>query len=230
MADTVPIASQVPGLPGAAWATARIDEELDLSFLHEQEHQLFLTLKTPHRQREWLAGRKAARAALRAVGAGATSVIRNQEGAPKLVGPHAERVDVAITHGASHAAAIATQKLADWPYVGIDWVDERDTDRIRRLSRRVLTLNERILCQDKDIPLRLAWGSKEVIAKATRTGMFMYALTHVQLESFDVSNGAATINIPGTLIRFMMAPNRGLVVVGGVSNATRIQANQIARG
>ncbi|MBX2811105.1 MAG: 4'-phosphopantetheinyl transferase superfamily protein [Myxococcales bacterium] len=223
-----PLAQPVPGLPGAVWATTSINTPIDTTFLTPAENELYQTFTAEQRQREWLAGRRAARAALRAVGAGAASILRNAEGAPQLKGPHADQVEVAITHGSNHAAAVATHRTSARPCIGIDWVDPSDLHRIQRIRHRVLTPNEHELCKDEDVPLRLAWGAREAMAKATQTGMFRFALAHVHLKAIDQKSGEALINYPEARIRFMVTSDHGLVVIAAISPTTRQEANLTA--
>ena len=230
VARDIPLAQPVPGFPGAYWAMASIHDVPDPSFLTSAEERMYETFTTDRRRNEWLAGRRAARSALRSVGAGACSVLRNIEGAPKLEGPGENKVEINITHGHTFAAAVATPKQAPWPYVGIDWIDEADTDRIRRVAHRFLSQDEHNLCGEDTTALQLAWGAREAVAKATRTGMFMFALSRVQLTAFDPSTGAAEINLTGTFIRFLRAPTPGLIVLAGVDEQTRSEANRLARG
>lgn len=221
-------AGSVPGLPDASWAVAPILGRPDPSFLTEKEHRLYAGFEAERRRREWLAGRRAAHAALEALGIKGASVLRNEAGAPVV--EDTEGVEIALTHGHGHAAAIACA-TADtvWPCVGIDWVDARDVDRIRRIAPRVLTDEERALCRDRGLGLQLAWGAREAIAKATRTGMFMYALSGVKLVGFD-DHGQAEVNVEGAVVRYLPAPDGGLVVVAGITRAARVMAQGVAHG
>lgn len=239
MASQVPVASPVPDLPGAFWAVVPLPEVPDPSPLTPAERTLFESFHTDRRRSEWLAGRLAARSALRAVGGGACSILRGPEGGPRLEGPGHEGVEVAITHGEGQAAAIATRKDAPWPFVGIDWVDARDAARIRRIAGRVLSPAEKALAEDRDLALQLAWGAREAVAKATRTGMFVYALAHVCLVAFDEQTGIAEVSTlgpseargedpAGVRVRFRALEGGPLVVVAGVSSAARTEARRIA--
>lgn len=219
----VPLAAPVPGFPGAAWAVTEIADRSP-AFLSSAERTLFATMDAPKRQREWLAGRAAARSALRAVGGGGASVLREPEGAPRLQGPGADRLEVAITHGRDHAAAVAAPISGAYPFLGIDWVDVEDQVRLKRIAHRVLSPDEQRRCAEDPVALQIAWGAREAVAKATRTGMFAFALHGVRLAAVDRSEGWAELDLPGTLARFWVRPEGSVIVVAAVSAATRDRA------
>lgn len=221
----IPLAQPVPGHPGASWAVLPIPETPNLERLTTAERALFEQLSTDKRRREWWAGRAAARSALRAVGAGACSVLRHESGAPRLEGPGAERVSIAITHGKGFAAAIAAPLEGSHPHVGIDWVDASDAARIGKVAHRVLDATEQALCGDAPMALMLAWGAREATAKAAQTGMFVHALTGVHLRAIDPEAGTAQVDDPGVRIGFWPRDDGALVVCARMS----VEARQLAR-
>ncbi|MEL6184295.1 MAG: 4'-phosphopantetheinyl transferase superfamily protein [Myxococcota bacterium] len=224
---SVPLAAPVPGFPGAAWAVTEIvDRSPD--FLSRSERTLFDTLQAPKRRREWLAGRAAARSALRALGGGAASVLRTDEGAPRLEGPGAERLEVAITHGRNHAAAVAAPLTGPFPHLGIDWVDAEDRVRLLRIAKRVLSPQERAQSEADPVALQVAWGAREAVAKATRTGMFAFALHGVRVTALDAAGGTAELDLEGSLSRFWVRPEGSVIVVAAVSGVTRARAQRLA--
>lgn len=216
---SVPDAYPVPELPGAWFAIAPFSEP-DPKLLTAAERTLFAQLEAPRRRREWFAGRVAARAALRAVGAGATSILRDARGAPILEGPHAAQATVAITHGHRCGAAIAINRSAPYPHVGIDWVDARDEARLKRLSARVLKTPEQDLVA-RDARTRLVcWGAREAAAKATRTGMFAFGLTKVWLIDIDPSLVSPVLNLPGTRVTIRWQPDGAALVLLGLDQSS----------
>lgn len=225
----IPLAHPVPGFSGAFWASVPLPEAVETGVLTPTERDLFETFDNEKRRREWLGGRIAARAALRAVGAGACSVLRAENGAPQLVGRGADGVEVAITHGRARAAAVATPTDARLPHLGIDWVDREDAARIRRLTERVLSKEEQALCGGRDVRLQLAWGAREAVAKASRTGMFLFALSRVHLTSIDEDRGVAEVDVPGVRLGFRKTAEGALVVIAGMSGSARaaIQAQVV---
>lgn len=225
----VSLAEPAPGMPGAHWSRVAIEDLIDPSFLTREERALFDTLTTDKRRREWLAGRRAARAVLRAVGAGACSVLRNDEGAPRVVGPGGEAVDLAITHGQGQAAALACRRDGPFPHVGIDWVDARDLPRLKRVVGRITDPTEKALCEGSNLALQVAWGAREAITKATRTGMFMFALSRVHLVGI-APDGRAKVDLEGAEVGYLKNPDGSVVVLARVSAACRAAANAVARG
>ena len=214
---TVPDALCVPEIPGAWYAIAPFSDP-DPALLTTDERMLFEQLSGSHRPREWFAGRLAGRGALRAVGAGATSILRDERGAPLLYGPHANHAMVALTHGQSFAAAIAIPKAAPYPHIGIDWVDARDGARLERLSTRFLTSSEREL-STRDPNIRLVcWGVREAAAKATLTGMFAFGLSRVWLTRIDPGLEHPTINLPGARATVRWQPDGAALIMVGLDH------------
>ncbi len=223
----VPDADRVPEIEGAFVAVTDV-VPADPSFLYPAERLLYEALPNPTRQVEWLAGRRAARGALRAVGAGAAQVLRDDLGAPRLVGPHAQGAEIALTHGKHHAAAIATRTDSPWPHVGIDWIDADDEKRVRRIAHRVLTPKEHEMCRLQPSLLLACWGAREAAAKATRTGMFAYALSGVHVLDYDSGSGRLELNIPGLKAYLRFVENDVLVVAGANAECFRAAKAHVA--
>lgn len=227
------LAEPVPGLDGAHFAVVEIAGPIDESRLTPAERALFAALPGEgRRRREWFAGRMAARAALRACGAGAASILRAESGAPRLSGPHAEQAFVAITHGQTRAAAVATRADGRWPSVGVDLVDATDLPRIQRIAKRVLKPAELALAAEGEERLLLAWGAREAVAKATRTGMFLFALTHAWLEAVDTASGRLRVNVPGIEAGFRFLDDGSALVMAGADASALEHAARVvaARG
>lgn len=211
-------------LPGAQLAWQPLVGEPDPARLTEAERTLFLALGPERRRLEWWAGRMAAHAALAACGAEALSVLRSESGAPSLVGPDAERFSVAITHGRRQAAAIAVRQDAAYPFVGLDLVDPEDEVRIRKISARVFRASEQALFAADPRGPRLGWAAKEAIAKATQTGMFVFALRQAWLVALEPLRS----NLPGVALSAHGLGDGGLLVVAGASAEARAAARSAA--
>ena len=211
-------------LPGAQLAWQSISGEPDPSRLSDAERELFQSLGPERRRLEWWAGRMAAHAALAACGAHGLSVLRHESGAPKLVGPNAELFSVAITHGRRQAAAIAVRGDAPYPFVGLDLVDPEDEPRIQKISRRVFRSSELTLYAADPFGPRLGWAAKEAIAKATQTGMFVFALSRAWLVGLDPLRA----NLPGVALFALTLSDGSLLVVAGASAAAQSAAQSIA--
>jgi phosphopantetheinyl transferase (holo-ACP synthase) len=143
------------------------------------------------------------------------SVLRAASGAPRLEGPGAADLHVAITHGRRTAAAIATRRDARWPSVGIDLVDAEDAARLERIADRVLKPCERALLARDPAVLLLAWGAREAIAKATRTGMFLFALSRAWVVEIDLDARRIAVNVPGMDLGFAPLEDGGVLVFAG---------------
>lgn len=211
-------------LPGAQLAWQAVSGEPDPSRLSDAERELFRSLGPERRRLEWWAGRMAAHAALAACGAQGLSVLRSESGAPKLVGPNAQDFSLAITHGRRQAAAIAVRSDAPYPFVGLDLVDPEDEPRIEKISRRVFRGSELALFAADPFGPRLGWATKEAIAKATQTGMFVFALSRAWLVGLDPLRA----NLPGVALFAVTLTDGSLLVVAGASAEARASAQSIA--
>lgn len=211
-------------LPGAQLAWQPLVGEPDPTQLTEAERSIFVALGPERRRLEWWAGRMAAQAALAACGAVGLSVLRSESGAPNLVGPGAERYSVAITHGRRQAAAIAVRKDAPYPFVGLDLVDPEDEARIQKISPRVFRESERALFAADPRGPRLGWAAKEAIAKATQTGMFVFALTRAWLVDLEPLRA----NLEEVVLHGQALEDGSLLVVAGASAEAWAAARSVA--
>ncbi len=228
---TVPSAEPLQAFVGA-WAAFRAIPRLrdvDPTLLTAPERALYEQLGSDRRRTEWWAGRMAARGALRAVGAGAASVLRAPNGAPTVSGPHAHQATVAITHGRRWAGAVATRIDGPTPHIGLDLVDVEDVPRVARVAPRNFRPPERTLMATDPRAGVLAWGSREAAAKATRTGMFAYALSEVAVTAVDAPSGTLTLSEPGLDAAYKPSPDGGWLVFVRASPAAVARAQAVAR-
>jgi 4'-phosphopantetheinyl transferase EntD len=196
-------------LPGVAVAR-RSQSELDPASLTPSEAELFSMLTTDKRRREWLAGRLAAKEALRAIGI-VGSILRDPEGRPITGGAY-----VAITHGDTIAAAAASLDR----HVGIDLLDPHDQSRLERIAQRVMRGPEPELARaHPQDGLRLIWGTREAIAKATHTGMFAFALTKAHATAIDRGSRRITTNRAGIEVSWVDLPTGEILVVASATDA-----------
>lgn len=135
----------------------------DLSAL---ERALVASFGAARRRAEFVAGRRAARRALLAIGVVPTAIARADDGAPMV---HAStEVVLSISHGERVAFAASCHRGP----LGIDLTDRRDAARIRRVARRAFPREaERTLALADDQSACRAWALKEAVAKALRIGM-----------------------------------------------------------
>jgi 4'-phosphopantetheinyl transferase EntD len=199
----------------------------DPAVLSDAERALFVTLGTERRRCEWWCGRVVARAALEELGARALSVVADDRGAPKIVGPSADSFFVSIAHGRRVAAAIAAASSAPYPFVGVDIVDPEDRPRLERLEGRVLTEDERLLArEDPDLRI-LAWAAREAVAKATSTGMFAFALKRIAVRNIDHATRVIDLGLPD--VRGVFEPlDGGFIVLAGCSREVYERARREA--
>src|SRR5688572_30964233 len=203
-------------LPGVAIAVIRHPDPIDRELLTEAERAIFESLTTDKRRREWFAGRIAAHRALASVGLRDASVLRDPEGRPIADGAY-----VAITHGESIAAAAASIEL----HVGIDVIDPEDQPRLERIAHRVLRGPEpELAIQHPQDGLRLIWGTREAIAKATHTGMFAFALTKAHATAIDRSSRRISTNRPGIDVCWADLPSGEVLVVACATDAAVMSA------
>ncbi|MEL7372631.1 MAG: 4'-phosphopantetheinyl transferase superfamily protein, partial [Myxococcota bacterium] len=203
--------------------------DIDVNALHADEQSLYRAIGTDSRRCEWWAGRMAARGALRAIGAGAASVLRAPNGAPLLCGPHAHQASIAITHGRRWAAAAASRRDGQTPNIGLDLVDVEDRPRVARVAGRNFRPNELArMDTDPDAGL-LAWATREAAAKATRTGMFAFALSEVSLMDFDRDSMALTLANSGMTGAMAPAPDGGWLVFVMATEVAATEARAIAK-
>lgn len=219
------------GFPDARVALLPLDGiEPDPERLHPRERSLFEALDaTDARRREWFAGRIAARAALTELGYPDVATSRRDNGAPHLEGEGAQALHVAITHGKRLAAAVAAHASGRWPHVGIDVVDAEDLDRVLHVAKRVLTDDERARAAADPMHARLAWGAREAIAKATNTGMFVFALSRVWTLAVDAETRTIAVNLEGIQVVYAPLDDGGVLVLAGASKGAYAAAQAAAR-
>lgn len=144
-----------------------IGVQLDaLEDLSTVERALLDSFGAARRKAEFVAGRRAARQALLAIGVVPDAISRADDGAPVVHA--ATAVVLSISHGERMAFAAATHTGP----LGIDLTDRRDAARIRRVARRAFPREaERALALVDDQSACRAWAIKEAVAKALRIGM-----------------------------------------------------------
>lgn len=136
-----------------------------LDDLSDVERSLVASFGAARRRAEFVAGRRAARGALEALGVSAVAIARAPDGAPHVVGAD---VVLSITHGARSAYAAATRRGR----LGIDLTDHADAPRIGRIARRAFPRDEeRALALADAASACRAWALKEALAKALGIGM-----------------------------------------------------------
>ena len=198
------------GVPGVVWASVPIPEAVpggeDWARLPPAEAAYGRGLKGDKRRREWFAGRSAARAVLRALGAPDAALLPDDEGAPVLHDPDPARVEdleVSLSHGGRWALCAGHRRAKDGFRLGVDLVDDADAVRAARVLDRHLADGERgLLAGLPDDGARaraaaLMWGAREAVAKATRTGMFAFALLDVHVTALDLDAGRLEVDYPG---------------------------------
>ncbi|MBK7398878.1 MAG: 4'-phosphopantetheinyl transferase superfamily protein [Myxococcales bacterium] len=152
---------------GRGMAPIGVHLEADaLEELSAIERALVASFGAARRKAEFVAGRRAARAALLALGVVPDAISRADDGAPVVHATTA--VVLSISHGERMAFAAATHTGP----LGIDLTDRRDAARIRRVARRAFPREaERALALVDDESACRAWAIKEAVAKALRIGM-----------------------------------------------------------
>lgn len=132
-----------------------------------------------------------------------------------------------VTLAHDRKAAVAAGYSKAGPQIGIDLVDEDDAGRIHRIQDRVLSPAERVLASGEPRAFLLAWGTREAVAKATRTGMFAYALERVHVLHIDWAKKTLETNLPGVTVAFE-AIQGSYVVIAAVESRTVEEARRIA--
>jgi len=67
--------------------------------------------------------------------------------------------------------------------------------------------------------LRLIWGTREAIAKATHTGMFIFGLTKAHATGIDRGSRRISTNRPGIEVVWREMEGGELLVIAGASDA-----------
>ena len=201
-------------LGGAALAKRPIGAVVQSDELHPRERDLLARLEVDRRRLEWCAGRLCAARALAAVGGVGLCVLHDPRGAPTIEGRDAEHYSVAITHGRTTAAALAARLGKAELRVGLDLLDHEDRARLLKMKRRVFDTTERALIDRSDIAPLIIWGAKEALAKATRTGMWSFALSGVRVTA--IGPRLVQTNIEGATVFFEEQDRGGVLVCAGV--------------
>ncbi len=143
--------------------------------LHEAELEVLRRLQAERRRREWYAGRLAAKDAIARWGRQGP-ILPDDEGAPWVQDD--PELQVSLSHSPRRAVAVAWRDPDR--RTGIDLVHAPDGVRVRRVMTRWAKPEEQALLRDGPAwAPGLMWGVREAVAKASRTGMFAFALTEV---------------------------------------------------
>ncbi len=217
------------GCDRALLAEAPIWDEPIWEWLPAAERAYGSALPGLKRRREWFSGRVAAHAVLDRLGAGNAVLLPDADGAPTLTGPNTAGIDLSITHGSRLAVCVGRRMLADDASLGVDLVDDADAPRaVRVLDRHLTPLERRLIGRDASVAA-LLWGAREAMAKATRTGMFAYALLDVAVEHIDHRAGTLDVSVPGSRLWFSREISGCTLVYAAVSPPTRAEAQERAR-
>ncbi len=141
--------------------------------LGPRERQLLSEMPWPLRRSEWLAGRRAAKALLSALGLAPerVEILPLESGAPALHldgTPHPTLV-LSLTHTRRWAVAAVAQGP-----VGVDVCDDADGHRLEHIGSRVFSAGEAEGCQAHRSPRHQAavWALKEAALKLSQGGVF----------------------------------------------------------
>jgi 4'-phosphopantetheinyl transferase EntD/NAD(P)-dependent dehydrogenase (short-subunit alcohol dehydrogenase family) len=177
-------------VPEGGWPAAIIAQasfEAPPSRLPASEESALTARGTPRRQRDRIAGRLAARAAVREL-TGAQdhefSVDNDPLGRPQVDLP--QDVRISITHRSGEALAVATS--GGWP--GIDV--ERIEPRAPAFAETWFTPVERLLAGNDPFRQTLIWAAKEAVLKALGTGLRLAAS---EVEITDIAPGRLSVRL-----------------------------------
>jgi 4'-phosphopantetheinyl transferase EntD len=206
-----------------ALAEAPMDGAIPPADMPEEERSIMHALKTEQRRREFRAGREAARRALAALGGRNCAVLPDDEGAPKVWSSgQPTSFGISLSHGGRRAFALAWSG-PDWSG-GIDWVSEDDRHRTQAVMRRWAQPEETEWLAHAHGPA-LLWGAREAMAKATRTGMFVFGLRQVHVIGIEA--GRMQVNWTGADLRWFERDD-GVVVAARIPDAVRAEARALA--
>jgi 4'-phosphopantetheinyl transferase EntD len=191
------------------------------------ERPLLEHIPEGRRRREFVAGRMAARAALARFVDAPWAVLRSDEGAPLPHGPEAERALLSISH--SRSAAVALVGPAQAGGLGIDLMEAADGPRIQRVLGRFQSPDEALRLRGPEGPF-VAWGAREAVAKATRTGMFRFAMFRVNVTDFDPRTGRVEVGRPGMRLRWWAFAGHHAVAATASSEAIRRARSEAQAG
>ena len=177
------------------------EERLIGDYLSEMERDLFLKLSHPKRRREWLAGRVAAKAAIRILLHGAVSntdisLVREESGGPSLQikGQENRQVFVSLSHSGDIAVALASLRSG----YGIDV--QAITDSVVDLAGTFAAESEleQFLkggLADPPTAMTILWSVKEACLKAV--GPKRLGMREILLESVGPQDGYVVCRLAG---------------------------------
>jgi acyl transferase domain-containing protein/NAD(P)H-dependent flavin oxidoreductase YrpB (nitropropane dioxygenase family)/NAD(P)-dependent dehydrogenase (short-subunit alcohol dehydrogenase family)/phosphopantetheinyl transferase (holo-ACP synthase) len=177
------------------------EEHLIGDYLSEMERDLFLKLSHPKRRREWLAGRVAAKAAIRILLQGAVSntdisLVREESGGPSLQikGQENRQVFVSLSHSGEVAVALASLRSG----YGIDV--QAITDSVLDLKGTFAADSElenfhKGGLTDPPTAMTILWSVKEACLKAV--GPKRFGMRKILLESVGPQDGYVVCRLAG---------------------------------
>jgi phosphopantetheinyl transferase len=192
MSDAVgpglPLAAEVMAEVLEAWVLAEAREAGEVAVaLGPAEAAILAEMPWPLRRAEWLAGRRVAKALLRAalgLAPDQVEVLPAASGAPRV---HVRgRLDGSLTVSVSHTRRWAVAALARGP-VGVDACDDADGARLPRIASRVLSFGEAEACGAHTSPGHQAavWALKEAVLKLSEGGVFDPGARSVRVASLE---------------------------------------------
>ncbi len=171
-----------------------------LGELSSDEKTDYGTMTYEKRRLDWLAGRLAARRALRLFGVdGQVTVKADESGEPRFAGPIGEKYGLTISHSNIWATAIVwerTGSLGEERHLGVDI--EQIGDRTEAFLEDNFTAPERILLPEgpeRSVLATALWSLKEAALKALGTGLRIRP-DEVSVAP-DISAGTARIQLSG---------------------------------
>ncbi len=171
-----------------------------LGELSADERGDYATMTYEKRRLDWLAGRLAARRALRAFGVDAPVVVKADEsGEPRFTGPLGDKYGLTISHSNIWATAIVWERkgqLGEDRHLGVDI--ERIGDRTEAFLEDNFSDDERRALpagQDRSTAATTVWSLKEASLKALGTGLRLRPDQVV--VTLDHSKGAAKVRLTG---------------------------------
>ena len=211
MIDTGPLP---PGdrfkAPESGWPAAIIAQasfEAPPSRLPEAEQAELTARGTEKRQRDRIAGRLAARAAIRALSGEedeAFSIQNNPFGRP-VVAMSEQDVRISISHRSGEAMAVAAR--GGWPGIDIERIERREPT----FAQTWFTEGERRLAGESPFYQTLIWAAKEAVLKALGVGL------RIQPQEVEITDIA-----PGRMsVRLGVAACWRVAVLGGQAPAVR---------
>ncbi|MFT5679671.1 MAG: NAD(P)-dependent dehydrogenase (short-subunit alcohol dehydrogenase family), partial [Myxococcota bacterium] len=176
--------------PEGGWPAAIIAQasfEAPPSRLPADEQAALTARGTPRRQRDRIAGRLAARAAVRAL-TGAQdadfSIDNDPLGRPRVDLP--EDIRISITHRSGEAMAVAAR--GGWPGIDVERIEPRDP----AFAKTWFTPTERLLSGNDPFRQTLIWATKEAVLKALGTGLRLAAS---EVEVTNIAPGRLTVRL-----------------------------------